>query len=230
MSTAVFPYPDSWVVQAGAGQRGLRESGMAQRRQAVAIPCGRSACRACCGVPGSPPSDGAVCSAHARSRWGAWLARDGRLPGSRQNPPMGQRMNVRAGGPVVSTGAYWCLPLIVARRRTPSAPGDKLPGAPLCTSSRRGLLSCLRRRALDLLEAIPAQHHRERAVRELRDVDVDCPRPLPQRAGMPGPLAVEALAGHGCAGAESADAESADGLPQRARQCTGWHGRSRPAR
>ncbi|WP_233227479.1 hypothetical protein [Streptomyces sp. I4(2020)] len=32
---------------------------------------------------------------------------------------------------------------------------------------RTGLV---RRRALDLYEAIPAQHHRERAVRELRDV------------------------------------------------------------
>ncbi|WP_245226583.1 hypothetical protein [Streptomyces smyrnaeus] len=35
---------------------------------------------------------------------------------------------------------------------------------------RTGLV---RRRALDLYEAIPAQHHRERAVQELRDVVAD---------------------------------------------------------
>ncbi|MFL4902778.1 hypothetical protein ACJ6WF_06245 [Streptomyces sp. MMS24-I2-30] len=42
---------------------------------------------------------------------------------------------------------------------------DALTGLP--DGYRTGLV---RRRALDLYEAIPAQHHRERAVRELRDV------------------------------------------------------------
>ncbi|MDH6630656.1 hypothetical protein M2271_008517 [Streptomyces sp. LBL] len=48
-----------------------------------------------------------------------------------------------------------------ARRRTVTAL-TALPG-----DYRTGLV---RRRALDLYEAIPAQHHRERAVRALRDV------------------------------------------------------------
>ncbi|MFE1927499.1 hypothetical protein ACFW91_33705 [Streptomyces asoensis] len=42
---------------------------------------------------------------------------------------------------------------------------DALTGLP--DGYRTGLV---RRRAMDLYEAIPAQHHRERAVRELRDV------------------------------------------------------------
>lgn len=48
-----------------------------------------------------------------------------------------------------------------ACRRTVTA----LTGLP--DGYRTGLV---RRRALNLYEAIPAQHHRERAVRELRDV------------------------------------------------------------
>jgi hypothetical protein len=48
-----------------------------------------------------------------------------------------------------------------ACRRTVSAPAG-LPG-----DFRTGVV---RRRALDLYEAVPAQHHHERAVRELRDV------------------------------------------------------------
>ncbi|MDG9709497.1 hypothetical protein [Streptomyces sp. DH10] len=54
-----------------------------------------------------------------------------------------------------------------AHSETGPAPASNLQGTETPAGYRTGLV---RRRAQDLYEAIPAQHHHERAVRELRDV------------------------------------------------------------